>query len=61
MKNMISYLSIKKKEKIMNKKRKNSIMQSLPYLILVIVICSVLFVYSGGKSNVHDLKTGEID
>ena len=43
----------------MNKKRKNSIMQSLPYLILVIVICSVLFVYSGGKSNVHDLKTGD--
>ena len=42
----------------MNKKRKNSIMQSLPYLILVIVICSVLFVYSGGKSSVHDLKTG---
>ena len=41
----------------MNKKRKNSIMQSLPYLILVIVICSVLFVYRGGKSNVHDLKT----
>ena len=43
----------------MNKKRKNSIMQSLPYLILVIVICSVLFVYSGGKSSVHDLKTGD--
>ena len=43
----------------MNKKRKNSIMQSLPYLILVIVICSVLLVYSGGKSNVHDLKTGD--
>ena len=34
-------------------------MQSLPYLILVIVICSVLFVYSGGKSSVHDLKTGD--
>ena len=43
----------------MNKKRKNSIMQSLPYLILVIVICSVLLVYSGGKSSVHDLKTGD--
>lgn len=43
----------------MNKKRKNSIMQSLPYFILVIVICSVLFVYSGGKSSVHDLKTGD--
>ena len=43
----------------MNKKRKNSIMQSLPYLILVIVICSVLFVYSGSKSSVHDLKTGD--
>ena len=25
----------------------------------MIVICSVLFVYSGGKSNVHDLKTGD--
>ena len=43
----------------MNKKRKNSIVRSLPYLILVIVICSVLFVYSGGKSSVHDLKTGD--
>ena len=43
----------------MNKKRKNSIMQSLPYLILVIVICSVLLLYSGGKSSVHDLKTGD--
>lgn len=44
----------------MNKKNKNTFMQSLPYIILVCVVICVLFLYGGAQTKIYELKTGEL-
>ena len=43
----------------MNKKRQNTVKQFTPYLVLILIICAMLFLYSGTATKVHELKTGE--
>lgn len=43
----------------MNKKRQNTVKQFTPYLVLLLIICAMLFLYSGTATKVHELKTGE--
>ena len=43
----------------MNKKRQNAAKQFTPYLVLLLIICAMLFLYSGTATKVHELKTGE--
>ena len=44
----------------MNKKNKNTFMQSLPYIVLVGVIICVLLLYGGAQTKIYELKTGEL-
>ena len=43
----------------MNKKRQDTVKQFTPYLVLLLIICAMLFLYSGTATKVHELKTGE--
>ena len=38
----------------MNKKRQNTVKQFTPYLVLLLIICAMLFLYSGTATKVHE-------
>ena len=42
------------------RKNNNNFMVMLPYLIVLIVILAALFFVNGKRTEVHDIKTGEL-
>lgn len=44
----------------MKRRKSNNFMVMLPYLIVLIIILTVLFFMNGNKTEVHDIKTGEL-